>query len=81
MSFVKIGGRWHVFDIYNRQRLSGDGLLAQKTPLGPTYIEYLESMDSAKFDEHLRRPDKQKFVSRVVYEAREIFYKAIGKKR
>ena len=71
LSFVNIGGEWHMFDIYNKKAfISGDGLDAP-APSGLTYREALDEIDPALFEVNLtRRADKQKFIPRVIYESR-----------
>ncbi|MCQ9207529.1 MAG: transglutaminase-like domain-containing protein [Omnitrophica bacterium] len=78
LSFVRIGNKWYVFDIRGRKSfLQGDALNARSS-YGPTYGEYIETMDGSEFASRIRRPDKQKIFPRLVYEIRKVFGREPG---
>jgi len=73
LSFAKIGNKWHIFDVYNQKAFMSTESLALPTPSGPAYVEYLRTMDKAKFKSCLRRPDRQKILSRIAHEFKCLF--------
>ena len=73
LSFVKIGDRWYVFDILNKKSFMIAENSELPTPYGPTYAEYLKTIDKAKFNSCIRRPDKQKISTRLRYEFKKMF--------
>ncbi|MFC1576168.1 transglutaminase-like domain-containing protein [Candidatus Omnitrophota bacterium] len=73
LSFVRIGNKWHIFDVYNKKAFISTEGLALPTPSGPAYVEYLKTMDKAKFKSCLRRPDRQKILSRIIHEFKRLF--------
>lgn len=73
LSFVKIGGKWFVFDVYNRRPFMTNDDLSLPAPDGTAYNEYMMSMDKTKFDRRVRRPDKQKLLPRLAYELKVFF--------
>lgn len=73
LSFVKIDGVWGIFDIYNKEYFISEKDKSRPTPYGPTYGEYLKTMDKAVFKPSMRRPDKQKVIPRFVYEFKKVF--------
>jgi len=73
LSFVKIDGKWHIFDVYNKKSfIEGDDLNAL-TPYGLTYNEALERIDKKYFKSGIRRADKQKFFPRIIFEIKKFF--------
>ena len=73
LSFVKIGDNWHIFDLYDRKSFISAETMALPTPYGPSYGEYLRTMDRTKFAARIRRPGKQKIATRVIYEFKNFF--------
>jgi len=76
LSFVRTGNEWHIFDVFNKRPFIAEGDLAIATPYGPTYNEYLKTMDMALFESRIRRPGKQAPLSRAIYEIKEFFKKS-----
>ena len=75
LSFVKIGDDWHIFDVHEKKYFISSEDLMQPTPYGPTYSEYLNSMDKAKFEKGMQRPRNQKIIPRIVNEFKKFLVK------
>lgn len=75
LSFVKVGKDWYIFDVYDKKSFIGKEKILLPTSCGPTYAEYLKTMDRSKFDVHIRRPDKQKILLRLKYEFEKKFFR------
>jgi len=73
LSFVKIGDKWHVFDVSGRKYFTGEKDLKQATSFGPSYAEYLKTMDKTKLEPQTRRSGKQKIFPRLSYEFKKFF--------
>lgn len=69
LSFVKIDNKWYMFDVYSNKSFVKP---EDSTPYGPTYGEFLKTMDETHFRAYIKRPDKQKILPRLVYEFKKI---------
>ncbi|GEM_PF-2268238 len=74
LSFVKIGDKWHVFDIRGKKPFMTAENLKLSTVYGPTYEEYMNTMEKGIFEIYIKRPDKQKIFPRIVNEIRKMFF-------
>ena len=72
VSFVKINGAWHIFDVYNKIPFIEDENRKLSTPYGAAYSDYLEGLDFSTFSLTIKRPDKQKIVPRIIFEVKKI---------
>jgi hypothetical protein len=72
LSFVKIDNKWRIFDVYHKKSFMKKEELSLPTPCGPTYTEYLKTMDKSKFNSCIRRSDEQKIFPRIIYEFQKI---------
>ncbi len=73
LSFVKIKDRWYVFDIYNAKFFIKAEDLAEETPYGVPYSEYVNAVPKDKFRKYIQRPDKQKVAGRIIFEIKKVF--------
>lgn len=80
ISFVKINNTWCMFDVYNGKCFIVGKDLLSTTPYGPTYGEYLNTLDKNVFKKEIKRSDKQKIFPRLIYEFKNIFTKNRHKK-